>query len=271
VAANAKKTRKTKGDIVSVELVQPADDKNVRFSPSSTTQLEISFNAKKPNSRRVLLNKDVCTDLGFGHLLEGKACRHLEVCLKFSPTDEITITSKKLGRTSRAIELELIEWLNELFDTGVELWEAHGLRQGPETQGQASFSIHQDTEEDEDIQYTVVVKLTADVPGKPPSAMRIVGQAIDFEYGPTAGASATFRFNEVAIRQIVERAQKINFIRDGCCFNRDDDATARVLCAPAVRGGWRLCAQQAVWPNGSRVDIQPKPDFVAHRRSIDRV
>ena len=53
--------------------------------------------------------------------------------------------------------------------------------------------------------------------------------------------------------------------------NRDDDATARVLCAAAVRGGWRLCAQQAVWPNGSRVDIQPKPDFVAHRRSIDRV
>jgi hypothetical protein len=190
--------------------------------------------------------------------------------LKFSPTDEITITSKKLG-TSRAIELELIEWLNELFDTRVELWEAHGLRQGPETQGQASFSIHQDTEEDEDVQYTVVVKLTADVPGKPPSAMRIVGQAIDFEYGPTAGASATFRFNEVAIRQIVERAQKINFVRDGCCFNRDDDATAQVLCAAAVRGGWRLCAQQAVWPNGSRVDIQPKPDFVAHRRSIDRV
>jgi hypothetical protein len=65
----------------------------------------------------------------------------------------------------RAIELELIEWLNELFDTRVELWEAHGLRQGPETQGQASFSIHQDTEEDEDVQYTVVVKLTADVPG----------------------------------------------------------------------------------------------------------
>ena len=27
----------------------------------------------------------------------------------------------------RAIELELIEWLNELFDTRVELWEAHGL------------------------------------------------------------------------------------------------------------------------------------------------
>jgi len=143
----------------------------------------------------------------------------------------------------------------------------------PDTQGQASFSIHQDTEEDEDVQYTVVVKLTADVSGKPPSAMRIVGQAIDFEYGPTAGASATFRFNEVAIRQIVERAQKINFVRDGCCFNRDDDATARVraLCAAAVRGGWRLCAQQAVWPNGSRVDIQPKPDFVAHRRSIDQV
>jgi len=32
--------------------VQPADDKKVRFSPSSTTQLEISFNAKKPNPVR---------------------------------------------------------------------------------------------------------------------------------------------------------------------------------------------------------------------------
>ena len=90
------------------------------------------------------------------------------------------------------IEVELIEWLNKLFHRRVELWEAHGLRQGPETQDQASFSIHQDTEEDEDVLYTVVVKLTADVLGEPPSAMSIVGQAIDFEYGPTAGASATF-------------------------------------------------------------------------------
>ena len=97
VAANAKKTRKTKGDIVSLELVQPAGDKNVRFSPSSTTQLEVSIQAHNPNTRKVMLNKDVCTDLGFGHLLDGKASRHFGVYLKFSPTDEIKITSKKLG------------------------------------------------------------------------------------------------------------------------------------------------------------------------------
>jgi hypothetical protein len=267
VAANAKKTRKTKGDIVSLELVQPADDKNVRFSPSSTTQLEISFNAKKPNSRRVLLNKDVWTDLGFGHLLDGKACRHLEVCLKFSPTDEITITSKKLG-TSRAIELELIEWLNELFDTRVELWEAHGLRQGPETQGQASFSIHQDTEEDEDVQYTVVVKLTADVPGKPPSAMRIVGQAIDFEYGPTAGASATFRFNEVA--NLGEGTEDKLRQRWMLLQSRRRRHHPSPLCRRRARRVAPLCSASCVAKRFT-VDIQPKPDFVAHRRSIDRV
>ena len=90
------------------------------------------------------------------------------------------------------IEVELIGWLNKLFHRRVELWEAHGLRQGPETQGQASFTNHQDTEEDEDVLYTVVVKLTADVLEEPPSAMRIVGQAVDFKYGPMAGASATF-------------------------------------------------------------------------------
>ncbi len=60
----------------------------------STPDLEISFKgASRPNSRRVALNKTVCTNLGFAHLLSSKATPLL-VSLKFSPTNEMTITSK---------------------------------------------------------------------------------------------------------------------------------------------------------------------------------
>ena len=92
----------------------------------------------------------------------------------------------------QAIERVLVDRLQQRFGTRVELWEAHGLRQGPETQDSASFSIHQDTEEYPEVLYTVVVKLTSDVPEELPSAMHIVGHAVNFEYGPKAGASGMF-------------------------------------------------------------------------------
>jgi hypothetical protein len=91
-----------------------------------------------------------------------------------------------------AIELELVDWLRQHFGTRVELLEAHGLRQGPKTRGSTIFSNHKDTEEYPEVQYTVVVKLTSDVPKEPPSAMHIVGHAVDFEYEPTAGAGGMF-------------------------------------------------------------------------------
>jgi hypothetical protein len=95
--AGGQKARKSKGDVVRLQLVLPAGDNRAQLPLISTPDLEISFNAKHPNSRHVNLNKAVCTDLGFVHLFDGKACKYLKVSLKYSPTDEITITSKKLG------------------------------------------------------------------------------------------------------------------------------------------------------------------------------
>ena len=92
-----------------------------------------------------------------------------------------------------AIEAYLVEWLEEQYGTVVELFYAHGLRQGPETLMSTGFAVHQDTEDYDFIEFTVVVKLTPDGAGEPPSAMRVVGAARPFEYGAAAGSSGCFR------------------------------------------------------------------------------
>ena len=92
-----------------------------------------------------------------------------------------------------AIEQQLAMWLQQRFGTVVELFYAHGLRQGPDTLSSTGFAIHQDTEDYDFIEYTVVVKLTPDEPNEEPSAMRVVGAPFHFEYGPTPGASGCFR------------------------------------------------------------------------------
>ena len=79
--------------MVRLELVLPAGDSRAQLPLISTPDLEISFDANEPNRRRVVLNKTVCTNLGFAHRLGSKA-RQLMVSLKFSPTNEMTITSK---------------------------------------------------------------------------------------------------------------------------------------------------------------------------------
>jgi hypothetical protein len=91
--ARGQGSRQTEGDVVRLELVLPAGDSRAQLPLISTPDLEISFKASKPNSRRVVLNKTVCTNLGFAHLLGIKA-RQLMVSLKFSPPNEMTITSK---------------------------------------------------------------------------------------------------------------------------------------------------------------------------------
>ena len=70
------------------------------------------------------------------------------------------------------IERHLATWLHARYGTVVELFYAHGLRQGPETLRSTGFDVHQDTEDYDFIEYTIVVKLTPDRPGEPPSAMR---------------------------------------------------------------------------------------------------
>ena len=57
----------------------------------------------------------------------------------------------------------------------------------------SSFDVHQDTEECEFVEHSVVVKLTADVMCEPPSQMRVLGAARPFSYGAEAGAAGTFQ------------------------------------------------------------------------------
>ena len=42
------------------------------------------------------------------------------------------------------------------------------------------------------IEFTIVVKLTADAPGEPPSRMRVVGAPTPFEYDACAGGAGAF-------------------------------------------------------------------------------
>ena len=81
-----------------------------------------------------------------------------------------------------AIEHELASWLQMKYQTVVELFYAHGLRQSPATLTSTGFAVHQDTEDYDDIEYTIVVKLTPDEAGEAPSAMRVVGAEQHFYY-----------------------------------------------------------------------------------------
>eukprot|EP00966_Prymnesium_polylepis_P207979 4817661-Prymnesium_polylepis.2 len=86
-----------------------------------------------------------------------------------------------------AMEEELVAWMHATYGTVVELFYAHGLRQSPATLKSTGFDVHQDTEDFDFIEYTAVVKLTADTPDEPPSSMRVIGAERDFEYGPGPG------------------------------------------------------------------------------------
>ena len=92
-----------------------------------------------------------------------------------------------------ALEDRIADWLRERYGIEPELFFAHALRQSPETLAATGFDVHQDTEEFDFIEHTVVVKLTPDAQGEPPSAMRVVAAAGGpFAYGPAAGAAGCF-------------------------------------------------------------------------------
>ena len=93
----------------------------------------------------------------------------------------------------KEMEQTLASWLHSKYGTVVELFYAHGLRQGPETLQSTGFAVHQDTEDYDFIEHTIVVKLTPDEADEAPSAMRVVGARREFYYGPGAGASGAFR------------------------------------------------------------------------------
>ena len=62
------------------------------------------------------------------------------------------------------IEEALREWLHELDGKTHALWYAHAMKQGPNTQCATGFAVHQDTEDFDFIEHTLVVKLTPDQP-----------------------------------------------------------------------------------------------------------
>ena len=118
------------------------------------------------------------------------------------------------------IELYLIEWLNKRYSTTVELSSAHGLRQGPQTLRSTGFDVHQDTEDFDFIEYTVVVKLTQSAPGEPPSQMTVVGAQHHFDYGTGAGAAGAFlaRLHHASVaphRRCKEHLKMAFFFRKG--------------------------------------------------------
>jgi len=88
------------------------------------------------------------------------------------------------------MEMTLLSRIRNIYGVDVELFSAHFLRQGPLSS--TTFDVHQDTEEFDFIAFTVVVKLTADVEGEPPSAMRVVGASRHFHYSPKAGSAGLF-------------------------------------------------------------------------------
>ena len=160
-----------------------------------------------------------------------------------------------------AIERVLVEWLQQRFGTRVELWEAHGLRQGPETKDSASFSIHQDTEEYPEVLYTVVVKLTPDGPEEPPSAMHIVGHAVDFEYGPQAGACGMFLAGlyhaSVAPRSDREHLKMTYFFRHEAAAHEAKKLPEHGLATEGDRSVLAAEGSKSL-PRGSRADTQPQ-------------
>ena len=68
----------------------------------------------------------------------------------------------------------------------------HVLLQSKGTLSTTVFTSHQDTDNDAHVTDTVVIKLTADTAGESASAMRVVGAAQQFLYGPAAGSAAVF-------------------------------------------------------------------------------
>jgi hypothetical protein len=82
--------------------------------------------------------------------------------------------------------------LERILGGRFQLAHAHALRQGPLTQSTTAFKTHQDTESDDSIDRSAVVKLTADLPGEAPSRMTVLGAAYPFAYGPAAGSAGHF-------------------------------------------------------------------------------
>ena len=167
-----------------------------------------------------------------------------------------------------AMECEIVKWLEEHYETKVELFQAHGLRQGPRTMSSTGFAVHQDNEIFKFIEYSVVVKLTPDEPDEVPSAMRVVGAPVHFKYGNMAGACGCFLAGlyhaSVEPRSERDHLKMTFFFRHKAAAH---EAKKLQLKLPehgfAAEGDRSVLAtdKSKSTPRGSRADTQPQQLF----------
>jgi hypothetical protein len=86
----------------------------------------------------------------------------------------------------------LLAYLEQRLGILYALSHAHVLRQSQQTQMSTGFLSHKDLDTNPDTEQSIVVKVTPDGDGEPPSRMTVVGAAFPFEYGPEAGAAGHF-------------------------------------------------------------------------------
>jgi hypothetical protein len=86
----------------------------------------------------------------------------------------------------------LLAYLEQRMGIRYSLSHAHVLRQSQQTQMSTGFLSHQDLDTNPKTEQSIVVKVTPDGDGEPPSRMTVVGAAFPFEYGPEAGAAGHF-------------------------------------------------------------------------------
>ena len=113
-------SRRTKGDIVRVELERPGHA--ATWELDTPRQLEVSSSVSKTGreQRFLKLNKEQCASLGFGHYFDGKAAstRHLKlnvlVGASVAPGDTVPLvkhphgTSLKEGWVGAQLRLVLV-------------------------------------------------------------------------------------------------------------------------------------------------------------------
>ena len=144
------------------------------------------------------------------------------------------------------IERFLIDWLHATFGIVVELYFAHGLRQSPQTLKSTGFDVHQDTEDFPFIEYTIVVKLTPDVPGEPPSRMRVVGATHPFEYASAGGGSGAFlaRLFHASVEPAPDTSEHLKVAFFFRASTKGERRAQRALAAAGIGGDQEELAQR---------------------------
>jgi hypothetical protein len=149
-----------------------------------------------------------------------------------------------------AMEESLLALLQQRCGSVFELFYAHGLRQGPDTLRSTGFSVHQDTEDFDFIDYSIVCKLTPDDDGEPPSKMSVVGAEQPFIYTGAAGSGGLFRsrlyHSSVAPESRRQHLKVAFFFRENRRGERAVKRAHAALGAELESASWTEQSQQLV-------------------------